>query len=102
LKGERWGPRNWRFLTNHALVLIVIARSPDARITDIARSLGITERAVQRIISELVEAGHVERHKTGRRNRYEIVRVARFRDPPLRDREIGSLLDALLPESAMG
>ncbi len=94
--------RDSRFLTNHVLVLIVIARSPDARITDVARRVGITERAVQRIVAELVEAGYLKRHRIGRRNRYEIVQTAPLRHPLLRRPGIGSLLNALLSESATG
>jgi predicted transcriptional regulator len=87
----------WYFLTNYGHVLAFVAGAPDARIVDIARGVGITERAVQRIISELVEKGYLERHKTGRRNRYELVRGARFRHPLLSDREVGSVLSTLLP-----
>lgn len=62
----------WTFLSNHAHVAFCIARDPDARLRDIATAVGITERAVQRIVVELEEAGVVTREKRGRRNHYEV------------------------------
>ncbi|HZT67523.1 MAG TPA: helix-turn-helix domain-containing protein [Acidimicrobiales bacterium] len=62
------------FLTNQARVLLAVARTPDARVRDIAREVGITERAVQLIIRELADEGHVEILKEGRRNRYRLPR----------------------------
>jgi len=62
----------WSFLTNHARVLLCIARDPDARLRDVAGSLGITERSAHGIVSDLAEAGYVIKRKDGRRNRYQI------------------------------
>ncbi len=62
----------WTFLTNHAHVLIRIAQDPSSRIRDIALQVGITERAVQRIIAELKEAGYLTYDREGRRNRYTV------------------------------
>lgn len=62
----------WTFLTNHAHVLICIAQDPDARLSDIATLVGITERATHRIVHELIDAGFVTAIKVGRRNRYTI------------------------------
>jgi len=62
----------WGFLTNHARVLLHIARDPDARLRDIAASLGITERRAHGIITDLAKAGYVITQKDGRRNRYQI------------------------------
>ena len=62
----------WTFLTNHAHVLLAIAQDPDVRIRDLAERVGITERAVARIVTELVEGGYLERRREGRRNRYAI------------------------------
>lgn len=86
----------WTFMTNHAHVLLCVARDPDARLRDVAADVGITERAAQRIIADLVEAGYLERTRQGRRNRYEL-----HRDMPLRhaleDRHlIGELLDVVI------
>ncbi|SRR5712691_10186533 len=63
---------NWSFLTNHARVLLCIARDPGMRLRDIAASLGITERSAYGIVTDLTAAGYVLKHKDGRRNRYQI------------------------------
>lgn len=65
-------PSVWTFLTNHSHVLICLAEEPTARLRDIADRVGITERAVLRIVTELEEAGFLTRLKEGRRNCYEI------------------------------
>jgi len=62
----------WTFLSNHAHVLISLHKNPDARLRDVADSVGITERAVQAIVKDLVEGGVLLREREGRRNRYEI------------------------------
>src|SRR5436853_4344628 len=86
---------NWRFLTNHGNTLLCIARDPDARARDIAERVGITERAAQRIVSDLIADGYLERTKIGRRNRYKIDRHGHLRHPLFRDFEIGPLVDIL-------
>src|SRR5437660_12894466 len=86
---------NWRFLTNHGNVLLCIARDPDARARDIAERVGITERAAQRIVSDLIAEGYVERTKLGRRNRYQIDRHGHLRHPLFQEFELGPLLDIL-------
>ena len=63
---------SWTFLTNHAHVLLCLAKSNSLRIRDLAVEVGITERAVQRIIAELIDEGYVERIKEGRRNIYKL------------------------------
>ena len=73
--------RRWDFLTNHADVLVCAANDPGARLRDIAASVGITERAAHRILSELVEAGYVVRERDGRRNRYEVKAELPLRGP---------------------
>jgi DNA-binding IclR family transcriptional regulator len=60
------------FLTNHALVLLCLRREPDARMRDVAGRIGITERAVQRIVAQLEALGYLAREKEGRRNRYQV------------------------------
>jgi DNA-binding MarR family transcriptional regulator len=85
----------WRFVTNHTQVLLCIARDPGARMKTIADSVGITERAAQRIVRDLVESGFVERERVGRRNRYVINRKGRMRHRAQHEHEIGELLDLL-------
>jgi DNA-binding MarR family transcriptional regulator len=87
--------RPWRFVTNHTQVLLCIARDGDARLRDVAEKVGITERAAQRIVADLVEAGFVERKRIGRRNHYSIDRSAKMRHPAQVNQEIGELLDLL-------
>ena len=85
----------WRFVTNHTQVLLCISRDGDVRLRDIAEHVGITERAAQRIVVDLVEAGYVQRKRVGRRNHYSIDREAKMRHPAQVHQEIGDLLDLL-------
>jgi DNA-binding IclR family transcriptional regulator len=62
----------WTFLTNHSHVLLCLARQPDTRLRDVAHDVGITERAVQRIVADLEAGGYLTRRKAGRRNVYAI------------------------------
>jgi DNA-binding transcriptional ArsR family regulator len=87
----------WTFLTNHAHVLLCIARDPAARLRDVAEVVGITERAAQRIVAELEEAGYLTRTRDGRRNRYELHPSVPLRHPLEREHPIGELLDVLRP-----
>jgi DNA-binding transcriptional ArsR family regulator len=89
----------WDFLTNHAHVLVCVARDPGIRLRDIAAAVGITERAAHRILSELVDEGYVKRERQGRRNRYEVKTELPLRHPLAREHEVGDLLDVLVGES---
>ncbi|SDL76253.1 helix-turn-helix transcriptional regulator [Nonomuraea jiangxiensis] len=71
----------WTFLTHHARVLVELARDPEARLRDIAASIGITERAVQSIVTDLYQADYVTRERIGRRNRYSLNLDQHFRYP---------------------
>ena len=85
----------WTFLTNHAHVLLCIARDPDIRLRDVAVFVGITERAAQRIVTELVDAGYLDRTREGRRNRYLLNTDIPLRHPLDRSHAIGDILDVL-------
>lgn len=85
----------WTFLTNHAHVLLVIARDPDVRLRDVALAVGITERAVQVIVTELEQAGYLTRSRVGRRNHYQLHPHLPLRHPLERDHTIGELLHLL-------
>ena len=87
--------RTWTFLTNHAHVLVCIAENPDIRGREIANEVGISERAVQGIISDLVEAGYVVREREGRRNHYTINPEGGLRHPLEDDHTVGELLTML-------
>ena len=88
--------RHWTFLSNHGHVLICLARDPEARLRDVALAVGITERAVQKIVSDLEEAGVVERVRDGRRNRYLLFLDKPLRHPIEAHRSVGALLGTIL------
>ncbi len=96
----------WSFLTNHARVLVCIARDEGLRLRDIADLLGITERTVFGIVTDLTRAGYVVKEKEGRRNRYRIQHHLPLRQPIGREPTIGELLGLLVgsssPEAADG
>ncbi len=85
----------WTFLTNHAHVLMCVARNPDARLREIAETVGITERAAQRIVTELEEAGYLARVRDGRRNRYTLNADMPLRHPMDQEHQIGELVGLL-------
>ena len=91
----------WNFLTNHARVLLCIARDPGARLRDIAAGLGITERAAHGIVNDLANAGYVIKHKDGRRNRYQIQAHLPLPEPASQEPAIGDVL-ALLAGTGAG
>jgi DNA-binding MarR family transcriptional regulator len=86
---------SWTFLTNHAQVLLAITQNPDVRLRDVARHVGITERAAQRIVLDLVEAGYVNRRRIGRRNHYTINPKVEMRHAAQEGQPIGQLLNLL-------
>ena len=87
----------WTLLTNHAQVLLAVSQNTDIRLRDVADRVGITERAAQRILTDLVEADFVERQRQGRRNHYRINPGAHMRHPAQAGIEIQGLLDFLQP-----
>ncbi|SDJ25709.1 helix-turn-helix transcriptional regulator [Nonomuraea jiangxiensis] len=95
-------PSTWTFLTHHARVLVEIARDPAVRLRDIADKIGITERAVQNIVSDLYEAGYLARERIGRRNRYSLNLDQHFRYPTEADLPIGLLIGILIGRDLPG
>ena len=89
------GEKSWRFLSNHTQVLLCLQRDPDVRYRDIAEMVGITERAAQRIVADLIESGYVESERIGRRNRYRVNPDIAMRHPAQEGHEIGELLRLL-------
>jgi DNA-binding MarR family transcriptional regulator len=83
----------WTFLTNHAHVLFCIALDPDVRLRDVAARVGITERAVQRIVTDLESTGYLLIAKEGRRNRYTVRDGLPLRHPIERHRSVKALID---------
>jgi len=86
------GGEKWTFLTNHGHVLVCIAADPGIRGRDIAARVGITERAAQAIVADLVREGYVTRTRVGRRNHYEINEERPLRHPVEQPHNIGELL----------
>ena len=91
----RDGTHRWSFLTNHAQVLLSIAHDPGIRLREIGETVGITERAAHRIVTELADAGYISRRRNGRRNQYSIQSHLALPDPLAREQKIGDLLAVL-------
>jgi hypothetical protein len=91
----------WTFLSNHALVLLSIARDPGIRLRQIGEQVGITERAAHRIVTELIGAGYVERERRGRRNHYGVAADRSLPDPLPGGQTVGDLLRVLELEPAV-
>jgi predicted transcriptional regulator len=89
------GNKSWRFLSNHTQVLLCIQRDPNVRYRDIAEMVGITERAAQRIVADLIESGYVERERVGRRNHYRVNADIAMRHPAQEGLDVGELLRLL-------
>ena len=86
---------NWTYLSNHAHTIFLLWQEPDLRVRDIAARIGITERAVIRIIGELESAGVIRRRREGRRNHYEIDGDTPLRHPLEEHVRLGQLLELL-------
>ena len=94
---------DFRLLTNHGNLLLLIARDPRIRIRDMATLLDITERAAQRIVADLVSTGYLDREREGRRNIYRVRSHLPLRLPFQRDLDVKSLLSIMAtPEETGG
>jgi DNA-binding transcriptional ArsR family regulator len=91
VSGERW-----TFLSNHSHVLICIAQHPDIRVSAIAQRVGIGERAVHRILSDLEQAGYVQRERQGRRNVYSVHLDRPLRHPLEASHRVAEAFGALI------
>jgi predicted ArsR family transcriptional regulator len=87
----------WTFLTNHAQVLLAIVRNPDQTAREIAHEVGITERAVQRLIRDLAQHGYITHERQGRNNHYVVHFERPMRHPAQEGRSIRELVDLLIP-----
>lgn len=85
-------PTSWTFLSNYSHVLLLIAASPGTRMRDLAEKVGITERAIHRIVDDLTVAGYLKVYKTGRRNRYEVQVEMHLRHAAEAHRSVGELV----------
>lgn len=82
-------------MTNHAHVLFCLARDPTMRLREVAARVGITERAVQRIVADLHEGEYISVHKEGRRNRYEVRTDLPLRHDVEKHRSVAELLELI-------
>lgn len=89
----------WTFLTNHAHALVCISRDPGLRLRDVADRVGVTERAAQRIVSDLVDAGYLDRLREGRRNSYRVRADQPLRHPVENGHQVGEILRVLHTQS---
>jgi len=89
----------WTFFTNHTHVLVCLAQNPEQPLRVVAQTIGITERAVQRMVQDLEKAGVLERHKVGRQNQYRLNLNVPLRHPLEKHRTIGDVLSPLLNET---
>jgi DNA-binding transcriptional ArsR family regulator len=85
----------WTFLTNHAIILIFLAKRPLITGRELSRLIGITERSVRNIISDLESEGYMKKSKEGRQVRYKINPNLPFRHQTHKDKAINILLEAL-------
>ena len=92
------GEPAWTFFSNHGHLLLALAEDPSARLRDLADRVGITERAVQRLIGELEEGGVIRRHREGRRNRYELLPGQHLRHPIEAHCTVGDLIEIVTTE----
>ena len=86
----------WSFLSNYGRVMVTLTRRPDLRLREIGEIVGITPRAAQTIVSELVEAGFLERSRNGRRNLYRVHGERALPDPEAADHDVSDLVGALV------
>lgn len=91
-KKPQHAPASWTFLSNHAHVLLVLSGNSSTRIRDISTAVGITERAVQRIIDDLEVSGYISIQKTGRRNHYTVNPRMPLRHPVEAHCTVGGLI----------
>ncbi len=96
VKSETSNSKGWTFLTNHAHVLILLYSEPDLALREVAMRVGITERAVQRIVQDLEDDGYLSHEKVGRKNRYSVATALALRHPIESHRKIGDLLNLII------
>ena len=90
----------WTFLSNYSHVLVCIAANPDVLVREVAAKVGITERATQRIVAELEDAGYLSHERIGRRNHYQVNADLPLRHPLEDHLSIGDLLRVIIERSA--
>ena len=86
------GDHVWTFVTNYAHALACIAADPNARLRDIAETVGVTERTAAQLVKDLEQAGYLTKTRNGRRNQYEVHDELPLRHPMHRHHTVGELI----------
>jgi len=86
----------WTLFSNHGLTLLSLADKPEVTTREIANDLGITERTVQKVVSDLHSADYIKKEKVGRRNRYKVNHEKPLRHPTKKDKTVDNLLSGLI------
>lgn len=88
----------WTFFTNHTHVLVCLLQDPTLPLRVVAERIGITERAVQRLVTNLEKAGVLTKVKEGRQNRYILHLDQALRHPLEKDHTIGEVLNLIITD----
>jgi predicted transcriptional regulator len=96
-KNEQKNENKWTFLSNHSHVLLILAQHPALTLREVAHEIGITERAIQRIVADLEEEGYLVKHRQGRQNHYQIYPSKHLRHPIESHCTIGDLIQMIQP-----
>jgi DNA-binding IclR family transcriptional regulator len=88
--------QNWTFLSNHAHVLVCVAKNPDVRLSEVAELVGVRERTAHRIVHELIDAGYISVTKVGRNNVYSVDLEKPLRHPLEAEHNIHAIVSPLL------
>jgi Mn-dependent DtxR family transcriptional regulator len=86
---------DWTFFSNHGHVLVCLANNNEARLRDVAAEVGITERAAQKIVKDMQDAGYLTVTKHGRCNRYQINKRKSLRHDLESHCNVGKILSVL-------
>ena len=86
------GAMSWTFLSNHGHVIVQIKNHPEIKLTELAAQVGVTERRVREIVTDLREAGYLEVFKSGRRNSYKVIEGKKLRHSAESSHRLSELL----------
>ncbi|MBI4188892.1 MAG: MarR family transcriptional regulator [Chloroflexi bacterium] len=86
---------DWTFITNHGAVLVTITKHGKVRAADIALELGLSERTVRRIISNLTAEGYINKKREGKVNQYQLNTELPLRRPGMQDVKIRDLIETI-------
>jgi DNA-binding IclR family transcriptional regulator len=82
-------------MTSHGVMLVEVARTPDATVRELAERAALTERQAHRVLSDLAGEGYIVRDRVGRRNRYHVNANGVMRHPSVSQHHVGELLEVL-------